>query len=504
MANQVIPRLTGDDYQHLYSWYHVLSLLRPHDCVKRVRVEDADAGSIDDVTIFHEAATGTTVDVYEYFFQVKYHENQQHSYSTDVLLQSEGKSRSLLHKFWDTWKRLRADDPNRRIELYLVSNWSWNPDADKIGQCISGQDDRLATTFFDSSAKSDIGKERERWRTHMGANPDEFALFAKTLHFRLGEGSWRQLKELVSQRMEHLRLKHDDNTLAIAAAIVRDWIRTKHGDITIDTLEKVLKERDLYAPDSTEPCATVYLNTIKERMFDLRPDFVLDWRKYFVGNPDNKGHQLEDTRNWNVVLLPELRSVAAYIAASNPCRLIRARGLARLSAWFAFGFVFSEVSGYTIEVQQQDAHWRTDVNPSTDFRLLATEETIQKTNPMTVDAPITVACGISVSGSLAEDVRKHLAATPELGVSSLLLLQPDRELGRSALRGPGDAVALARAAKTQMREFVKRTSSMRLLLYYFGPLSGACFLGHQLNAVCRQVQIMEDQQPGYARAFLLE
>jgi hypothetical protein len=55
-----------------------------------------------------------------------------------------------------------------------------------------------------------------------------------------------------------------------------------------------------------------------------------------------------------------------------------------------------------------------------------------------------------------------------------------------------------------MREFVKRRNAMRLLLYYFGPLSGACFIGHQLNAVCRQIQIMEDQQPGYAPAFLLE
>jgi hypothetical protein len=202
MANQVIPRLTGDDYQHLYSWYHVLSLLRPQDCVKRVRVEDADAGSIDDVTLFHEVGTGNRVDVYEFFFQVKYHENRQHSYSTDALLASEGKSRSLLQKFWDTWKRLRADDPVRRIELYLVSNWSWHPEADKIGHCISGQDDRLTTTFFDSGPKSDIGKERERWRTHLGADGDDFTAFAKALHFRLGEGSWRQLKELVAQRME--------------------------------------------------------------------------------------------------------------------------------------------------------------------------------------------------------------------------------------------------------------------------------------------------------------
>jgi hypothetical protein len=66
------------------------------------------------------------------------------------------------------------------------------------------------------------------------------------------------------------------------------------------------------------------------------------------------------------------------------------------------------------------------------------------------------------------------------------------------------SAALARAAKTEIRNFVKRSNAVRLLLYYFGPLSGACFIGHQLNAVCRQIQIMEDQQPGYAPAFLLE
>jgi hypothetical protein len=42
-----------------------------------------------------------------------------------------------------------------------------------------------------------------------------------------------------------------------------------------------------------------------------------------------------------------------------------------------------------------------------------------------------------------------------------------------------------------------------VLLYYFGPLSGACFIGHQLNAVCREIQLMEDQQPGYVPSFLL-
>ncbi len=41
------------------------------------------------------------------------------------------------------------------------------------------------------------------------------------------------------------------------------------------------------------------------------------------------------------------------------------------------------------------------------------------------------------------------------------------------------------------------------MLYYWGPLGGTAFIGHRLNAVCREIQIMENQQPGYAHAFLL-
>jgi hypothetical protein len=210
-------------------------------------------------------------------------------------------------------------------------------------------------------------------------------------------------------------------------------------------------------------------------MFELRPDYVLDWRKYFVGTSDNKGHQLEDPRNWNATLLPDLRSVAHQIGTTTPCRLIRARGLARLSAWFAFGYVFSEVAGFVIEVQQQDAHWRTDVAPSTDFSLVAKEEAFQTKGSAVADGPITVACGISVTGSLEQDVQKHITTTPEVDAAALLLLRPERELGRAALQSAGGAVALARQAKTHMREFAKRWSATRLLLHYFGPLSGACF-----------------------------
>ncbi|HVZ18722.1 MAG TPA: SAVED domain-containing protein [Terriglobales bacterium] len=502
MANQVIPRLNGDDYQHLYSWFHVLSLLRPKDKVSRVRVEDADAGSVDDVTVYHEQNSGLAEEFYHFFYQVKYHEHHEHQYSTEKLFEKKDNRRSLLQKFFQTWRQLLEAHPGQRIQLYLVSNWSWTS-SDPLAKCMNQLEGKLSEEFFIAGERSEIGKARESWRNHVGASVGDFNAFAHSLTFLLGSGPFREIEALAAERMEHLGLRSDANALAVAINIVREWIRTKQGDITIDVLERTLKERDLYAHASEERCVTVHMNTIGERMYDLDPDYTLDWRKYFEGQPGLKGHRLKNPANWNKKLLPELRSTLEEIRSATPCKLVRVRGLARLSAWFAFGFTFSEVAGYTIEVEQQDQHWRTDTAPAADFEVQSYGKDEALDGDDTVRSDATVACGISVTGDLEQDVRNHLRTLEADAVSRVLFLRPNRQLGRDCLRSAADAVALARGVKEHLRRFVKGSSATRVLLYYFGPLSGACFIGHQLNAVCREIQIMEDQQPGYAPAFLL-
>ena len=68
-------------------------------------------------------------------------------------------------------------------------------------------------------------------------------------------------------------------------------------------------------------------------------------------------------------MLPELRTIEARVSSETNKRLVRVRGLARLSAWFAFGYVFCDVVRYTIEVDQHGDLWQTDAKPSADFTL---------------------------------------------------------------------------------------------------------------------------------------
>ncbi len=497
MANQVAARLSGDDYQHLYAWLTVLELKMPRKDVARVTVEDEAAGSVDDVTVIHEAASKR----HDKLYQIKYHVDQRSQYSTDVLLEAKGNETSLLQKFWRTWVALRAQRPDRPVELHLISNWTWDAQ-DKIKSCIDGRNNAITDDFFASSPKSDIGKLRKRWQEHLKAPDEDFALFIGSLRFRLGFDCSDQLEQRTAERMEWMGLRSDSASLLVATGIVRTWIKDGKQELSSEDLERTLRDHDLYLPASSERGTVVYLSTVKKQQFDLGPDYHLDWREHFEGAPNRGGHQLLEPNDWNATLLPQLYAVETAISEGTTSRLIRARGLSRLSAWFAFGYAFSDVARYTIEIDQNGSLWRTDATPAEDFTMTSSDDKASSEGEALQGDAAAVAVGISVTGLLDEDVRMYLSQNPHLA-GALLLLRPERELGRECLRDAGDAAALAVQTKERIRTFVKAHKATKLLLFYFGPLGGACFIGHRFNAVCRQIQIMEDQRPSYAPSFLL-
>jgi hypothetical protein len=242
------------------------------------------------------------------------------------------------------------------------------------------------------------------------------------------------------------------------------------------------------------------LLTIKDQRFEIEPDYRLDWREHFAGPATGKGHEVIVPDIWMTRLMPELLDLESRINSSTT-RLLRVCGKARLSAWSAFGYVFSQVNGYTLEVDQNGSFWSTAVSPASDFVV----ESASAMGEETSQAGDTVVVGLSVSGDLEHDVRRDVAQRGT-GIRALLLLRPNRELGVSCLRGAADAVALSLQAKSLMRNFAKCYQARRMLLYYFGPLAGAAFIGHQLNAVCPELQLMERiGQPDreYAEAFVL-
>lgn len=498
MANQAASRLSGDDYQHLYSWQQILQLKMPRRGIHLVTLEAAWAGSVDDVVIHPLPNVG----IPSRFYQIKYHVDQRSEYSIDVLLEKKNGGKSLWQKFWETWRLLRAQDSRNLIELYLLSNWTWGS-ADKFKDFIGDKNNSVNTDFLFAPPNSEAGQIRQRLQSAVQANDDdEFLQFLGSLRFRLGFDCREELEERVIERMEWLGLRADASALLVAVGIVRQWIESQTKEITLERLENAINAYSLRRPEEIQRAITVHLTTIKGQKFEIEPDFAIDWRPYFQGSDLKKGHQLINPADWNQRLLPELQRLEAQINEEQDIRFVKARGLARLSAWFAFGYTFSEVARYVIEIDQTGKLWRSDAIPSQDFRVVSSGSSIFPEGEVLDGEGEVVALGISVTGLIDDDVRSYLASRPEK-VASLLLLRPERELGREALSSAGDVVALADQVKERARTFVKKWRAKKLLLFYFGPLSGACLIGHRLNAVCEFIQIMEDQQPGYEPSFLL-
>lgn len=489
MVGRVAARLQGDDYQHLFSWLNILQLLSPREPVELVEVEAPGAGSVDDVVIYPRDSS-----LPRQYWQIKFHVGMAGAYSTEALLGREKPgATSLLEKLWDAWQRLQSGAVPPA--LGLVSTWAWDH-RDPVAEYIRGIDHHLKPEFLTATKPKDLVGARIRWREHLSAQEDDFAGFVRALRFRLGYDCDADLRSRTFERMGHFGLRTGDDALFAAILQVREWIKAGTLRITKEILEEAIDRLKLRALHPPPRPIVVALNTIERQSFDYDADYELDWCDYFEGDFP-KGHKIVDRALWNGRLLPELSALGRRLSKGRD-RVVRIQGLARLSAWFAAGYTFPEVARYVLEVPQGAEVWRSSAAPAGDFRMVPRESSKVPTDE---DAD-GIAVGISVTGSLEEDVIRHLKRQG-IRVRALYFLQPKSGVGRAALRSEGDAVALARQCKEYIQAWSRAREARTLHLFYFGPLAGAAFLGHMLNAVGAAIQVYEDQAPGYAPSFLL-
>jgi hypothetical protein len=297
MANQSSARLKGDDYLHLLSWYHIIELLKKNSSVSKVRVEDPDAGHVDDVTVFYK--DGKPVD----YYQIKYHVDLRSNYTLDLLLDNS-KGTSLLEKFYKTYKAL-AIHPDLPVKLSLITNWGIDP-KDAILSTRSNEDEKLSEAIYTATPRSGIGKLLKRIKKALRATDDEVKGFLKVLCFCVGKECSESFRKIVSERMELVGLKHDENALAVAAQVVRDWIKKSEPEVDISILQAKLREKHLLFPADGPVAASVYLTTVKSHRFDVPPDCNIDLRHYYAGQGTVKGHELLTGFEYNADLLPQI------------------------------------------------------------------------------------------------------------------------------------------------------------------------------------------------------
>ena len=298
-----------------------------------------------------------------------------------------------LPKAWRTWGILKQEFSH--FELALVTTWPWDhKDVVRIG------DRRLARAFVDGSTTDPVGHaSRARWKELIGT-PDEatFVEFLRSLRFRTSYQEKTDLLDLVRERMGWLGLRTDNDALLIGSDIVKQWVIGKQVRITKSDLESAIADRQLReAPDA--PSVSLFVHTIRKAPSEVGAEYELDCRDAFQGPDDERGHLLIEPRDWNDRLLPELKVLARRIEEEATARLLRVRGLSRLSPWFAVGYTFRETTGWEIEAKQGTSLWRTD-SPASDGEPIIAHEDLDGDKR-------TVALSIGVTG----DPTAHTFAT---------------------------------------------------------------------------------------------
>jgi hypothetical protein len=317
-------RLSGDQYQHLYSWLRMLDLMGPNPRAKTVWVERDDALHADDVVIEPTDKTRPLE-----FIQVKFHVNMRTSYSSSELIRIDANAAtSILGKLFKSWQKLHSET-DQLFELKLLSNWVWATD-DPLGKYVSGRDNRAFRRFI-TDTDSSIAQIREAWLDHLSCSVDELAAFLEHTRFRLGYDDYTDLWQRTAHTMGLLGLNDTDKDILACISKVGHMIVEGPKEIDGEILQSIVNELTLVQPFEEDAFVPVYVQTIEPELLSQPSPYEIDWCGDFAGR------SVYDNGVWNSKFLPELRSIKQHIISTTETRLLKVRGQARLSIWVALG-----------------------------------------------------------------------------------------------------------------------------------------------------------------------
>lgn len=240
MGEQSSARLQGDDFQHLYSWFHILELLNSDAMINHIWVEHPDAGNVDDITV-HLHPPDNKPDKY---YQIKTHTDFRDSYSFEYFITPKKReTKSLLKRLFDSWSKLQTqqDEEIGKVEIWFVSNWNTNT---KLGEQIRTIDGCLKDAFFNIK-----NVPYQKWKHHLQIEVHTFEEFCKSLRFEFGFNLDRFNRQ-VEDKMRSYGLKSDAAAVLIAIGIVRNWIKqgNQRKQITREVLLTAIDEFHLWLP----------------------------------------------------------------------------------------------------------------------------------------------------------------------------------------------------------------------------------------------------------------
>ena len=466
--------IAGDDYQHLFTWLQALKLLYTEEGVTRIGLEVGGGHNVDDVVVHY--VTGAPL-----YHQVKFVTDQRDPLTCEWFTTVPRAARgSPLQRFHDSFNTLTVD--GQRPRMVLETN-RWPVAGDPILEHVDGRTHKLLPRLREQGPRSDSGKARRAWADHLGISEEDLLELLEHLEIRAGRSSFEELREHCCWLMAAVGLQDDLNAVDVGMGEMRRLVRDGIRELDEALLREIIAQKRLTAADKR---AVLLVQQIDRDPWPELATASVDWVELFEGEEPAARRQLRTPSDWNDVLRPQLRDAVDTIRQLD-VRDVLLAGKMRLAAGFVAGFELSDVAGFSVAVQQREEEWassgeRADVTVATEAIELGRGDEL--------------AICISVAADLADDVRAYVDQEG-LALGRLVVVRPERGVGRTAIGGPAEARGLASAIFDAARTEVRGRNVPVLHLFQSAPLGLAVLLGHIWNRMPETI-VYEDLGAGRA------
>lgn len=493
MADAVVARWHGDNYQARVFWNNALNLLLPNSCVVEVTFEANGPKAFDDVVVKYDPSVPRSGPdrVSAEYQQIKWHVERGGRFGYEDFIKPDfigARSFSLLERLQEARRIAPGSAQFTFLTTYRIK------DGDPLAALISGNDRTLLVErlFVGKTDRSRMGRVRKCWREHLRLNDDE-ELRAILSGLRVVDGH-RSLQEL----REEINFKaHAVGLLVCDAA---------DSDFRYDELARQLKVRGLNGLDRK---ALLRICEEEGLLVDRRaePDQFLSVAiRSFLGSaadivgaaPEDtlllthefRQRYLQDGREWQRDIRPKVeRFLRAAVKKRTKLRLILD---AHASIAFLAGAILHPKSGVETQLVQKGRvgtrTWRVDDGSAAKGDRFGIEEEL-------LGAGRDIAVGISVSQPTTAQVRRYVAEKlPRVGkfISCTMPAGP----GHQSVAGGEHAAELAEQVSNHVRAVKEDDPDAVIHVFPAAPNSLLFCLGqhHQAIAPCIVYEFDFDRQ----------
>lgn len=487
MANAVVARIQGDDYQARFFWLTACRLFEKHSRVVRVGYEVDSAvapKAFDDVVAIYSSPVldGRGGFVSADYYQVKFHVNHAGAFTYAALTDPAfigATAISLLQRLKTAQEQYAPEQyaaDGSTVRLNIVSPWQIDPNDPlaKLVRQTSGEL-RLEVLFDGTGPNSVMGKVRQTWRDHLSFSTDEeLKRVLRLLRFQVSFGDLSSIQDRLNDKLQNAGLKPVDADAHVHP--YDDLIRKVHGDGTCEftrsQVQAICAANGLWIGRSRveQPVVQVGLRSFlrwAECMED-ETEHMLCLSDHFEGRP------IKDPSLWHGEVLPKLDGFLTKTMRHECAYHLHVD--AHSSIAFAAGYCLDAKSGTNVIPVQKTPQGRLVWDPKVVD--VGTHYSELQCEPCQLREDGTdVALALCATHDVAEDVRLYVEG--ELpGVGRMLVCRTSPQSGGATIMDGAHAHQLAQSLSSLLK--TTRTTIERqghLHIFVAAPNAFLFFLG---------------------------